>query len=265
MKWFSLFLFLMSSVLTGVAVATESVSEVEASKLKRKTLIFAAPMWEGYTNKNGTGLYWDILKAVYEPLGFSLQLKNISWNRSMKLMTEYRSVDGVPGEGRVTDYEHFVFGKYPLEPEYLAIAYRPGNVDSVDKWPNLVGKIVGMRSGYNLLSETDRYGEFQRYEFINLARGLKLLESGVIDVLVDEMSEIEIAAKTAKFDLSAFETMEFFTGNYRYMTFNDSPQNTPLVKIFDDRMEALAKQGELQKFYEVWGVDMPEPLIVLSN
>ncbi|WP_299728340.1 hypothetical protein [uncultured Endozoicomonas sp.] len=58
---------------------------------------------------------------------------------------------------------------------------------------------------------------------------------------------------------------EFETGDYYYMSFNDSPANKPLVAIFDARMETLAKEGFLEELYAYWMVDMPEPLVALSG
>ncbi|WP_067519453.1 substrate-binding periplasmic protein [Endozoicomonas ascidiicola] len=264
MKWFSLFLGLFC--FSAFASASETISpDAEAAKIKRKSLNFAAPVWAGYTYNNGTGLYWDLLKEVYEPLGFTLNFKSLPWNRSMKLMTEYRTVDGVPGEGLDSDYEHLVFSKYPLEPEYLALVYSPGVVASFERYPSLSGKVVGMRAGYNLVPEGERYGEFQLKEFTSLQKGMQLLKAGAIDVLVDEFSEIDTIAGENNISLDQFEVTEFETGDYYYMSFNDSPANKPLVTIFDARMETLAKEGVLEELYAHWMVDMPEPLVALSG
>ncbi|MFU6517032.1 hypothetical protein ACM795_26225, partial [Pseudomonas aeruginosa] len=36
---------------------------LEQAHIRKAT--FAAPAWEGYTNADGSGLYWDLLKQVY--------------------------------------------------------------------------------------------------------------------------------------------------------------------------------------------------------
>ncbi len=264
MKWLTTFLCAMSLSVSGLALAANSAEDIAAT-IKRKTLTFAAPMWDGYTHKDGSGLYWEILEEVYAPLGFKLRLKNQPWNRSMKLMTEYRAVDGVPGEGLDSDYENLTFSKYPLEPEYLAIAYQEGTVKSFDQWPDLTGKVVGMRKGYNLIPEGDRYGDFEVKEFINLKKGMALLEIGDIDVLVDELAEIEAVAEKEEIELEQFEVAEFVTGDYYYMSYGDGHVSKPLADIFDVRIEVLAKQGRLQALYDEWNVDIPEPLMELAS
>ncbi len=264
MKWLTTFLCAMSLSVSGLALAANLAEDIAAT-IKRKTLTFAAPMWDGYTHKDGSGLYWEILNEVYAPLGFKLRLKNLPWNRSMKLMTEYRAVDGVPGEGLNSDYENLTFSKYPLEPEYLAIAYQEGMVKSFDQWPDLTGKVVGMRKGYKLIPEGEKYGDFEVKEFINMKKGMALLEIGDIDVLVDELAEIAAVAEREEIDLEQFEVTEFVTGDYYYMVYGDGHMSRPLADIFNARIEALAKKGRLQALYDEWEVDMPEPLVGLAS
>ena len=61
MKWLTSFLLTTSLSVSGLALAANSAEDIAAT-IKRKTLTFSAPMWDGYTHKDGTGLYWEILK-----------------------------------------------------------------------------------------------------------------------------------------------------------------------------------------------------------
>ena len=256
MRWFSLICAMLFCT-TGFAAENSSAQDI-AKSMKRKTLVFAAPAWEGYTNEDGTGLYWEIIKEVYEPLGFTVRLKNMPFNRSMKLMTNYRTVDGVPGEGIDSDYNGLTFADLPLEPEYLAIAYNKGKVAGFEEKPNLTGKVVGWRKGYNLLD--DSYGKFKVKEFFDLEKGIALLESGSIDVLVDELSEIDAVAEHEGVDLSKFETAEFVTGDYYFMVFGQTVASQPLADIYDLRIKEIALAGMLAPLYEEWEVDIPKPV-----
>ena len=262
-KWTTVFFSLILSV--SFSVHAQSPAENIAGSIKKRTLIFAAPMWEGYTHKDGTGLYWELLKEVYEPLGFTLRLKNLPWNRSMKLMSKYRTVDGVPGEGLDSDYDNLTFSKYPLEPEYLALISNKGKVKDFDEKPSLTGLVVGMRKGYNLLPEGEKYGQFILKEFINMEKGMALLESGSIDVLVDELVEIEASAEKEGVDTSQFDISEFVTGDYYYMAYGDTHISQPLADIFNIRIEELAKQDRLTSLYEKWEIDIPAPLTELMK
>lgn len=122
-----------------------------------------------------------------------------------------------------------------------------------------------MRKGYKLIPEGEKYGDFEVKEFINMKKGMALLEIGDIDVLVDELAEIEAVAERKEIDLEQFEVTEFVTGDYYYMVYGDGHMSRPLADIFNARIEALAKKGRLQALYNEWGVDMPEPLAELAS
>ena len=49
MKWLTSFLLAMSLSVSGLALAANSAEDIAAT-IKRKTLTFAAPMWDGYTH-----------------------------------------------------------------------------------------------------------------------------------------------------------------------------------------------------------------------
>ena len=261
--WIPVFCTLMLSGMVSGSQAT--VAEDITSSIKRRTLTFAAPVWGGYTHEDGTGLYWEILQEVYEPLGFKLRLKNMPWNRSMKLMTDYRIIDGVPGEGLESDYENLTFSQYPLEPEYLALIYRKGQVGSFLESPNLTGKTVGWRKGYNLLPDSEKYGNFLLKEFFDLKKGMSLLQSGSIEVLVDELAEIEAIAEQEQIDLEQYEITEFVTGDYYYMAYGDTHISKSLADIFDARIVELARKGWLRQVYAKWEIDLPEPVKNLAG
>ena len=261
-RWISLLSIMLFST---AGFATEPLSAEEITKsLRRSSLVFAAPDWDGYTNTDGTGLYWEILKEVYEPLGFELRLQNMPFNRSMRLMTKYRTVDGVPGEKIDSEFQGLTYSDLPLEPEYLAIAYRKGSVPKFNEYPVLTGKRVGWRRGYNLLVDK-KYGEFDLREFNRVENGLALLEAGRIDVLVDELAEIEAAAEKEGVDLSQFQIDEFVTGGYYYMVFGDSVVSQPLSDIYNIRIKELAQAGKLIPLYNKWGIDVPTPVRAIAS
>ncbi|CAM3471580.1 substrate-binding periplasmic protein [Parendozoicomonas haliclonae] len=261
-KWVGVVAALLFS---GQVLAESEVSLQELNEgIRKRTLSFAAPMWEGYTHKDGTGLYWEILKEVYTPLGFKVRLQNMPFNRSMKMLTKLRKIEGVPGEGHNSDFSNITYSKYPLEPEYLAIAYRKGAVASFEKTPDLTGKTVGMRKGYALL-DNPVFGKFKVKEAVTLGTSLQHLVDKRVDVVVDELTELEASAEEKSIDLSQFEIAEFVTGEYYYMVYSDSPISQPLADIFDKRIEELLKSGWLDTVYEKWEVDMPEPIALLKN
>lgn len=92
---------------------------LEQAHIRKAT--FAAPAWEGYTNADGSGLYWDLLKQVYAPYGLDVKFINMPWNRANKLMTAGSMVDGVPGE--IPGVEGKLYAQLPIDIEYHGVMH----------------------------------------------------------------------------------------------------------------------------------------------
>ena len=49
-------------------------------------IIMASEEWTNATNRDGTGLYWDIFRAVYEPVGIKTKFVIQSFDGSVNLV-----------------------------------------------------------------------------------------------------------------------------------------------------------------------------------
>jgi hypothetical protein len=49
---------------------------------KNKTIFIVTPEWDGQTNKDGTGLFFDIVRSVYEPEGIKMKFEIVPWKRA---------------------------------------------------------------------------------------------------------------------------------------------------------------------------------------
>ena len=244
---------IMLSVLAGMA---------NANGIKVSSATFAAPEWEGYTNKDGTGLYWDVLKAVYEPEGIRLRLKNMPWARAMKLVTKYRVVDGIVGEYGDSK-ENLLFPEAPIDVEYLAVIYRQ---DSGIDWQgrdSLSGKTVSWRRDYDLIPESEM--DFTLKEVVRPEKAMALIEIGDIDFFIDEYDEIENMLAAEGMDESEFVIEDLPPGKDVFTGFVNHAKSQQLIDIYNRRIKELADNGELEKIYLKWEVDMPANLLALLN
>lgn len=62
-------------------------------------VVLASEEWNDYTNKNGSGLAWDVLRQVFEPAGITLQTRSVPYTRSVGL-AQRGEVDGWVGSYR---------------------------------------------------------------------------------------------------------------------------------------------------------------------
>lgn len=156
---------------------------LEQAHIRKAT--FAAPAWEGYTNADGSGLYWDLLKQVYAPYGLDVKFINMPWNRANKLMTAGSMVDGVPGE--IPGVEGKLYAQLPIDIEYHGVMHAAKTPFSYRA--SLTGKRVGWRHSYNLIPAEQR--DFTLVECVRPERCTEQVQNGELDFFLDEPDELE--------------------------------------------------------------------------
>ncbi|NQY93765.1 MAG: hypothetical protein HRT43_06330, partial [Campylobacteraceae bacterium] len=80
-----------------------------------KSISLTSKEWKGYTNKDGTGAYWEVVKAIYEPLGIKVNTKVLPWKRAeMTVLT--KKADALLGAYYHKDKE-FIYPKWHISVE----------------------------------------------------------------------------------------------------------------------------------------------------
>lgn len=257
--------FLCSALLMLVTVVSQS-EEYDSAIFDRshiKTMSVVAPEWEDYTNKDGTGVYWEIMKAIYEPVGITVKTKNVPWNRAMKMVSKYRTYNAIVGEYRDTE-ENVIFPEYAIDIEYMALLSKNSLGKKFKDTSSLSGMKVGWIKDYEVIPESDR--DFTLREFRTIQQGIEMLNAGKIDFLIDEWDEIAAAMLEAKLTTQDYAVDEMPEGTDLYTAFSDDNLSRELIAIYNERIPVLAKDGTLAKIYKKWdAATMPQSLIMLSE
>ena len=77
-------------------------------------IILASEEWANATNKDGTGLYWDIFRAVYEPVGIKTKFIIRSYKGSVSLVKKNQA-DAAALSGGCNFF--FIFGSVSSWPQ----------------------------------------------------------------------------------------------------------------------------------------------------
>ena len=207
--------------------------------------------WPGYTNADGTGLYFDVLKAVYEPEGIQMTFELVPWKRAQALVK--KTADAIVGETMLPD-EDYLYPQWPIDVEEVTVMFKKrAGVEWKGEF-SLEKKTVSWIRGY----------DFQMYiqanmnilEVDNLQSGLLMLEAGRIDFLIDYedliAEEVESIRKTVNpdFDLEQYQMEPLRLGAKVYVAFVNSARGKRLVEIFDRRMKQLYESGVLDAMYK---------------
>ena len=222
-----------------------------------KTINVVAPLWEDYTNKDGTGMYWDIISSIYSNEDIKLKPSTVPWNRAMKMVTKYQTYNAIVGEYLETE-ENLLFPKYPIDVEYLSVL----SSNTTEKWngiESLTGKRVGWVKDYDVIPSDQR--DFTLREFRTTEQGIDLLNQGKLDYIIDEWDEVAVVLKGKNLSIENYRMNDMPEGTDVYVAFADSAISKVLIEIYNEQVEAMVKSGKMQAIYEKWDLgEMPPAL-----
>ena len=210
-------------------------------------IIMASEEWSNATNRDGTGLYWDILRAVYEPVGIKTRFIIQSYNGSVKLVKKNR-VDAAVGI--YPDRIHgAIFSQYPFVKDYVLVLFKKNKLNQWNGPESLQNKKVAWMKGYS-------YDDFLevpviKKEYNNRENILRHLDGDRIDFYMDTRNDMESVLNTGVVEVSRY-TVETVLQLDRYLVFADNLKGKKLKKIFDNRFPRLVQSGEIERLFAKW-------------
>jgi polar amino acid transport system substrate-binding protein len=210
-------------------------------------IIMASEEWTNATNRDGTGLYWDILRAVYEPVGIKTKFIIQSYNGSVKLVKKNR-VDAAVGI-----YPDLIkgalFSQYPIVKDYILVLFKKNRLDQWNGRESLQNKKVAWIQGYSY----DEYLEVPvtKREFSNRDHILRQLDGDQLDFFMDTRNDMESVLNKGIISVSQY-SVETVLELDRYLVFADSRRGKKLKKIFDHRFPHLVESGEIERLIAKW-------------
>lgn len=230
----------------GVQLLCAQLAQAEAPKEIR----LASEVWPGHTNADGSGLAWDVFRAVFEPVGISLKLHSVPYTRSVGLV-QRGAADAWVGSylNEIKDgvfYPHWNYDAYHLTALGLADA-PPVDIRTIGTF-----RLAWVR-GYayeKYLPNLTRYQEVYRRDGI-----LSMLEMKHVDFYLDARTETQDVLNEAddpsRFRITALTQLPLYLG------FADTPDGHALAQVFDERMEKLVHDGSLRPIFERWQQPYP--------
>jgi ABC-type amino acid transport substrate-binding protein len=223
-------------------------SLVQAQDVPGKVML-ASEEWNDYTNKDGSGLAWDVLRQVFEPAGITLQTRSVPYTRSVGL-AQRGEVDGWVGSYRDETtgvlYPHWNFDSDHIYALGLASTPAP-TVATLGNY-----RLAWVR-GYKYeeyLPNVHRFNQIERRDGI-----LPMLQHARADFYIDALTEAKYVLNQAD-DPSKF-TLTHIAELPLYIGFADNERGRALMAVFDRRMAALVKSGELKAIFEHWKQPYP--------
>lgn len=233
-------LLLGLAVMLGAHAESEQPSEIRV----------ASEVWEDHTNADGTGMAWDILRQVFEPVGVSLRIQSVPYTRSVGLV-QRGEVDAWVGSylNEVDSGVHYPKWHYDAD-RVSALGLNGRPAPSLERLGDL--RLVWLR-GYEYqryLPNVRHYQEIRRHSGI-----LAMLDYGHADFYIDARTEIEgVLADVPRSD--RYQIVDL-TSLPLYLGFADNPRARALAELYDRRMALLVEAGTLRPIFERWQQPYP--------
>lgn len=230
---------------------TKSEQEALSSSLT-DMLVVSEPL-QDLTNKDGTGLYWDILRAIYESQGIKVKVEAVPLKRAQYLI-EKQAADVMLGHYR-GDSKNMIFPQWHYNAQTISAIFKKGSLNWNGE-QSLVGKKVAWIRGADYNKYLSVPVSFE--EKSDHMGPLLMLQSDRIDVFLDDNEEL---LKTFQLSADRLQQAGFSRNDYQvetllvlklYPAFADTTRGRKLADIFDNQMPQLISSGKLKAMFDKW-------------
>ena len=242
-KWFSLSIAVgLALVLTGTPFAADDISAIR----------IVTPSWNTLTNEDGTGLYFDLMRKVFEPAGIKMKYEIVPWKRA-KDMIQAGVADALLAAYLTKDDPNFIYPEHPMDVDYTVAVFKKGEM-TWDGRKSLEGKTAVWKRGYNYQNYLDVKMDWS--EIDSTDQGFNMVEKDRVDAYLDIKPTIDGYMKEHPDETSQLQVETAFTIN-TYPRFGNNSRSRKLIDIYDKRMAELKDSGELAEVFKKWGMDLP--------
>ena len=210
----------------------------------------ASEAWLDYTNADGTGVAWDVLRKVFEPAGVKVVVSSATYSRAIGLVKRGEA-DAWVGSYREENSDN-LYPRWNFDSDHI---YALSLIDKPVPTEKSLGEFrLAWVRGYdyqNYLPNISRdFRGVQRRDGI-----LPMLERDRVDFYIDAQTEVEYV-------LGQSDHPEKFRSTHvaelpLYLAFGKTPQGAALRDLFDKRMDVLVRSGELRPIFQHWKQPYP--------
>ncbi len=220
------------------------------------SISIATESWDLYTNTDGTGLFLDITRAIYQPRGIQVEIEFVPYKRALHLL-ENRKADAMYGtystekEGKPYLYTP----RMPIDKERTVAIFSGARNGSWSGQASLKNAQLAWVRGYdyheNLEVTVDDF-----FEVVDSEQGLNMLQAGRFDYFLDHSGALQDTISRVGFDTSAYRIETVIEENV-YMAFANTDKGRQLADIYDSGLAQLRESGELRKIFARYELEYP--------
>lgn len=205
---------------------------------------FASESWVQATEENGTGLYWDIFRAIYEPENIKVKFEIRSYISSINMM-ELKKVDAMVGS-YADEIENGIYPEHHFAVDVVQALFLKSKIADWKGQESLKDRNVGWIEGY-------AYDEYltvpvKKKEIVTRDNLAKMLQADRFVFFLDAKGDLDALVKNGTLDSSLFERQTILKLKL-YTVFRKDERGKRLAQLFDKGMKRLLESGQLKNMY----------------
>ena len=210
-------------------------------------------LWETFSYEDGTGLYNEIIDAVYGLYDIPVIHKYVPGKRGI-LEVKKGIADVYACHYSAED--SLLLAKHPMYEGTFHVFFKKDTVETWERQNTLTGKKVVCVRGY--YDEHDLDVPIQLNQVSSGVSALSMVLKNRADFYLDDINLINESIKNCplQFDMNDYLIKEVGFRSY-HPVFKDSERGKILMELYDKGMEQLYRSGELKKIFEKWGYLLP--------
>lgn len=209
--------------------------------------------WHDLTRPDGSGLYFDLIRAVYARAGIrQVRIQILPYARSVGMVRDKRADAWVASFLDEQDFP--LYPKWHFDRNAQVVLYRADAAGSFQGRESLRQQRVAWLRGFGL----DRYIQvpMQVTEIDTIASAFGMLERKRIAFFVGARSDLQDHIRAAKVDMAPYR-VEFLMHLGLYLAFADTARGAALRALWDQQMEVLHKDPSFLAIYKKYNYDAP--------
>ncbi len=209
-----------------------------------KNVVVVSESWDHYTNKDGSGLYFDIVRAIYEPIGIDVSIKIYPYSRSSNMIKNKKADFWLASY--IDEEDYAVYPKYYFDQDVITAMYKTKKFPNFSGEESLRNKNVCWIRGYEI-------DEYMNVPVIKNERNdrktiLLGLEKERFDFFLDDKDDMQNAIEKNHFNTQGYSFRQLYTFKL-YPAFTNDARGKKLRDIWDQRFKELINNGTLKKIY----------------
>ena len=241
-KWKASAANLFVATALGVAATMACAEDIDTARI-------AVPSWPGFTNEDGTGLYFEVFEGAFAEAGIGIDYTFYPMNRSIALVEsgDFDMTGGLPRDDRN-------FAPVPLLLYSIGALYHSDVIEAWDGPASLEGlNLVGAPQSSDVfgmeINEVD--DRLQAVELLLRRRADAYMDTGfslssIRDeglVITEGTDRVPVDVDGAALEISIIASQEI------HMLFSDTARGNVLRDAYTDGVRAMAADGRLAEIY----------------